>query len=719
MKRLLIVAGVFLLVAQIMARQAAASEGFEDLVKVVKSGTDDKVLTDFINASPVSYALSEDERIYLEDLGVSPVMIKAVVQHQPGGVLASPPPPAVVPQPETAVPPPAVVLPPAEYTAQATVVTAPTPVAVSQPVAEEPPPAVSLPSAVDCVQETVVDAPVVTAPPSGDVDVSTFYGALSPYGSWVNIDGTQYWQPTAMVVDSSWSPYCQRGHWVYTDCGWLWQSDYSWGWAPFHYGRWSRHYRYGWIWMPDTEWGPAWVSWRHSDTAIGWAPLPPGARYKAGGGFYFHGTRVGADFAFGLESRHFTFVPVAHFSERVQMRSRLPRSEVNRVYNTTTIIDNNYTFNGNRIVNRGPSITHIQEVTHQDIKQVRIVDQHIQPGQPIRRGTISGESVAVYRPHVAPTARETPQTVVARRQADVHANKLEATRKVSVFGPHEGPAVVQIEEKRGIISRAKAQPGARPLTTVPPGPSPRPIDDVATRQRQAEEAATRQRNQHQQQTAELSRRQEQERNARLLAQQQEEQRRRGESLARQQEVQRQQAAELARQQTEKRNTAEIARQREEQQRRAEELRRAQEEQQRRATELAREQELQRQRAQEQARQQEALRRTEEQARQQEVTRQRAAEQSQAQQRAWQAQRQSEEAAAREQSARQRDQQQAAQQRAEQASARQREQQQQQQQWAVQQRTQQSAFQSGNSSTTSQASSRGSASRGGTLNPWHR
>jgi len=93
------------------------------------------------------------------------------------------------------------------------------------------------------------------------------------------------------------------------------------GWAPFHYGRWRRHSMYGWIWMPGTVWGPAWVSWRHCDAAIGWAPLPPEALYEAGIGFRFHGERVREDFEFGLESRHFTFVPVGHFSDRVLARS--------------------------------------------------------------------------------------------------------------------------------------------------------------------------------------------------------------------------------------------------------------------------------------------------------------------------------------------------------------------------------------------------------------
>ena len=32
-------------------------------------------------------------------------------------------------------------------------------------------------------------------------------------------------------------PYTTAGHWVYDD-DYVWVSDYDWGWAPFHYGRW-------------------------------------------------------------------------------------------------------------------------------------------------------------------------------------------------------------------------------------------------------------------------------------------------------------------------------------------------------------------------------------------------------------------------------------------------------------------------------------------------
>ncbi|HMI67458.1 MAG TPA: DUF6600 domain-containing protein, partial [Cyclobacteriaceae bacterium] len=92
------------------------------------------------------------------------------------------------------------------------------------------------------------------------VSLQLFYDQLSPYGTWVSYRDYGYaWIPNA---GPDFYPYATQGHWVFTDIGWTWYSNYSWGWAPFHYGRWSYDDYYGWLWVPDTEWSPAWVMWR-------------------------------------------------------------------------------------------------------------------------------------------------------------------------------------------------------------------------------------------------------------------------------------------------------------------------------------------------------------------------------------------------------------------------------------------------------------------------
>jgi hypothetical protein len=118
------------------------------------------------------------------------------------------------------------------------------------------------------------DVSVDLAAPGASVNFQTFQTALSPYGEWVDVPPYgRVWRPGNVSAD--WKPY-YYGHWEWTDEGWLWASDEPWGWAPYHYGRWTVAPSVGWVWVPGYQWAPAWVSWRFSGAAVGWAPLLPG-----------------------------------------------------------------------------------------------------------------------------------------------------------------------------------------------------------------------------------------------------------------------------------------------------------------------------------------------------------------------------------------------------------------------------------------------------------
>jgi hypothetical protein len=112
-----------------------------------------------------------------------------------------------------------------------------------------------------------------------------FYAPLGTLGTWVTV-GTygRCWHPSGVAV--TWRPYCD-GTWVWTDCGWYWESDEPWAWACYHYGRWVLDPESGWIWVPDVEWAPAWVWWRTGGGYIGWAPCPPAGVIIAPGAFAF------------------------------------------------------------------------------------------------------------------------------------------------------------------------------------------------------------------------------------------------------------------------------------------------------------------------------------------------------------------------------------------------------------------------------------------------
>jgi hypothetical protein len=109
--------------------------------------------------------------------------------------------------------------------------------------------------------------------PATPVSFQQFYDELSPYGDWVDVPNYGYaWVPE---VDDNFRPYYTNGNWVATDLGNTWESDYPWGWAPFHYGNWAYAQPHGWTWLPGYDWAPAQVSWRQGDGFYGWAPLMP------------------------------------------------------------------------------------------------------------------------------------------------------------------------------------------------------------------------------------------------------------------------------------------------------------------------------------------------------------------------------------------------------------------------------------------------------------
>jgi hypothetical protein len=56
------------------------------------------------------------------------------------------------------------------------------------------------------------------------VSYQLFYDQLSPYGMWVDYPTYGYvWIPNG---DPGFSPYVTNGHWIFTDDGWTWVSDY-------------------------------------------------------------------------------------------------------------------------------------------------------------------------------------------------------------------------------------------------------------------------------------------------------------------------------------------------------------------------------------------------------------------------------------------------------------------------------------------------------------
>ena len=323
-------------------------------------------------------------------------------------------------------------------------------------------------------------APVyVSSPP---VEVTYFYNELSPYGTWAELPGYGWcWQPTVVALNRGWRPYCDSGHWVWTDAGWCWVSDYTWGWAPFHYGRWLLHERNGWVWVPDRVWGPAWVTWRSAGDSCGWAPLPPHADFDVRLGWSFNGARVAVDFDFGLRPDHFTFVTLDHFRDHDFGPRRLPPAEVTRIYNHTTII-NNYTVNNTTIVNRGIAVERVAAATHTQIHQAAIRELPAGAARGPHASADKNETV-VYRPQLQAPAQSTrmvAQKLDERHPVIQHSTPRPATPEQKPVvrnnapGPGPAPHATQAEAPKAPVRPPVETPPVHHETAHAPAPQPPP-----------------------------------------------------------------------------------------------------------------------------------------------------------------------------------------------------------------------------------------------------
>ncbi|HET8829571.1 MAG TPA: DUF6600 domain-containing protein [Pelobium sp.] len=229
------------------------------------------------------------------------------------------------------------------------------------------------------------------ARPDKGISLQVFYDELSYHGDW--IDNPEYgyvWRPN---VGRDFRPYYTNGHWVMTEYGNTWVSDYEWGWAPFHYGRWFHDKYDGWIWAPDTEWGPAWVTWRTGGGYYGWAPLAP---------------RVSININLGrrhyVPHNYWVFIPQRCIYYPSYSRYWEPRRNV-YIINNTTIINNVYTNDRVRYYS-GPGRDDVRRATRRDVPVYRVADNSRPGSDRISRGEVN-----IYRPSVNRTGDAAPRAI--------------------------------------------------------------------------------------------------------------------------------------------------------------------------------------------------------------------------------------------------------------------------------------------------------------------
>jgi hypothetical protein len=204
-----------------------------------------------------------------------------------------------------------------------------------------------------------------------EVSVDFFYNNLNG-GDWIDIEGYGYcWHPS-IADDPSWRPYAD-GYWAYTDLGWTWVSYEDFGWATYHYGRWTRLADIGWVWVPgsDLDWGPAWVSWRTGGDYIGWAPLPP-----RGPGVVYEGRPISGqvDIEFDIGPAYYNFCDVRYIGEPV-LRGRIVDVNQNVTYINRTVNVTNITYKNKVVYNYGPDINVVNQHSSRPIQRLKIERQ--------------------------------------------------------------------------------------------------------------------------------------------------------------------------------------------------------------------------------------------------------------------------------------------------------------------------------------------------------
>ena len=232
------------------------------------------------------------------------------------------------------------------------------------------------------VSLALVINPKQTSGQENSVNFQVFYDGLSPYGQWFDYGNYGYvWIPDA---GSDFVPYSSEGHWILTDDGWTWASDYEWGWAPFHYGRWFYDNSYGWLWVPGTEWGPAWVNWRSANGYYGWSPMEPGISLSVGFGR-----------SYNSNYDHWMFVRDRDFDRANINRYYVNRTDHDRIVRQSKVINTTFLDKSRNITYvTGPNRADVQRVTGRKINPV-VIHENSKPGQKLNNGQLQ-----IYRPMV-------------------------------------------------------------------------------------------------------------------------------------------------------------------------------------------------------------------------------------------------------------------------------------------------------------------------------
>ncbi len=265
------------------------------------------------------------------------------------------------------------------------------------------------------------------------------YEDLDDNGDWR--DDANYghvWFPNR--VAGGWAPY-HDGHWAWiSPWGWTWVDDSSWGYAPFHYGRWvSVGGRWGWVAGP--------VAVR--------AVYAPALVVFVGGGPGGFGGDVGW---FPLGPRE-VYVPSYHVSEAYMTRVNISNTTVTNVtitnvYNTT-------------IVHNTTTVTNVTYANRNVQGAVMVVPQHaFVSAQPVAKAsvTVNTQQLASMNVSARATVAPTQESVLGAKAASaghVSAPPAAIASRQVVAKKTPPPPPVPFAKQQQALAAHPGQPLAR------------------------------------------------------------------------------------------------------------------------------------------------------------------------------------------------------------------------------------------------------------------
>ena len=275
------------------------------------------------------------------------------------------------------------------------------------------------------------------------------YDDLDDNGSWTPTpDYGPVWYPRTVAV--GWQPYT-TGHWAYVrPWGYTWVDDASWGYAPFHYGRWAV-IGGRWGWVP----GPRTVRPIYSPALVAFVGNPGVSVGISIGG----GVGVAAWFPLGVAE---PYVPWYHCSPRYVTNVNVTNVNITVIKNVTVI--NNY----NTFITNTRRVTNVTQINVTNVTYVNRQRVYAVPANTFSSGgRVQQSAVRLNQQQVQQLSRA--PIVVARPPAAAPQRPILQARP-SVSRPVARPALMT---PHGVAQATPAanRPALRPVSLPKPQPA--------------------------------------------------------------------------------------------------------------------------------------------------------------------------------------------------------------------------------------------------------